>query len=189
MTKKETIILTENELQSMIKECVKELLNETGGFSLGTIKRGLKNYQQAKSNDINFVCSPNGTTYDVNKRVKNIKETEKDARKRLLSYFANSPFVFTTELEHSNTHIIQYTVQNIAAIRNNEILLEGEWYDTDTDEKILKRIKVNCNTGLVMYYNPILRSNHALLNSETKTKAQWNTFVNELIKLRDEYRK
>ena len=75
---KQTIILTETELHSLIKECVQELLNETGGFSLGT------------------------------------------AREKLLSYFANEPFVFTTELEHSNTHIIQYTVHNITAININD---------------------------------------------------------------------
>ena len=186
---RQTIILTEAELHSLIKECVQELLNETGGFSLGTAKRGLRDYQQAKANNINFICSPKGKTYDVNKRVERIKELENTAREKLLSYFANEPFVFTTELEHSNTHIIRYTVQNIAAIRNNEVLLEGEWLDTDTNDKIIKRIKVNCNTKSVMYYSPILRSNHALLNPNTCTKSEWDKFVKELTKLRDENRK
>ena len=104
-------------------------------------------------------------------------------------YFANEPFVFTTELEHSNTHIIQYTVQNIVAIRNNEVLLEGEWFDTDTNDRITKRIKVNCDTKSVMYYSPILRSNYAQLNPDTYTKSEWDKFVRELTKLRDENRK
>lgn len=183
---KKSIVLTESELYSIIKECTKEILNETGGFSLGTANRGLKNYQQAKSNNINFISSPNGTTYDVNKRLGQIKNTEKQAREKLISYFAAEPFVFTTELEHSNTHIIQYTVHNILAIKNNEVLLEGEWYDIDTNERITKRIKVNCNTGSVMYYSPILRSNKAILNKETKTRTQWDAFVKELTKLRNE---
>lgn len=183
---KEIIRLTENELHSLIGKCVKEILAETGGFSLGVAKRGLRDYQKAKSNNIDFICSPNGRAYDVNKRVEQIKNTEKSAREQLLSYFANEPFVFTTELEHSNTHIIEYTVQNIVAIRNNEVLLEGEWYDTDTNERMIKRIKVNCNTKAVMYYSPILRSNHAQLNKETRTKSEWDLFVRELTKLRDE---
>lgn len=186
---KETIILNECELHNLIIECVKEILNETGGFSLGTAKRGLRDYQNAKSNEINYICAPNGTTYEGNKRVDNIKNTEKIARNKLLSYFASEPFVFTTDLEHSNTHIIQYTVQDIAAIRNNEVLLEGEWYDTDTNERQIKRIKVNCNSTLVMYYSPILRSNHAQLNPRTKTIGKWNAFVSELIKLRNKYQK
>ena len=109
---RQTIILTESELYSLIKECVQELHNETGGFSLGTVKRGLRDYQQAKANNIYFICSPNGKTYDVNKRVEKIKDLDVTARKKLLSYFANEPFVFTTKLEHSNTHIIQYTVRD-----------------------------------------------------------------------------
>ena len=183
---KQTITLTEAELHSLIKECVQELLNETGGFSLGTAKRGLRDYQQAKANNISFICSPNGKTYDVNNRVEKNKEIEKTAREKLLSYFANEAFVFTTELEHSNTHIIHYTVQNIAAIRNNELLLEGDWFDTDTSNKITKRIKVNCDTKSVMYYSPILKSNHALLDPNTCTKSEWDNFVKELAKLRDE---
>ena len=111
------------------------------------------------------------------------------AREKLLSYFASEPFVFTTELEHSNTHIIQYIVQNILAVRNNEILLEGEWFDTDTNERIIKRTKVNCDTKSVMFYSPILRSSHATLNKETRTRGQWDIFMEELTKLRDENRK
>lgn len=186
---KKVIQLTESELHSLIKGCIKEILAETGGFSLGVAKRGLRDYQRAKSNNIDFICSPQGTTYDVDKRVESTKVTEKTAREELLSYFANSPFVFTTDLEHSNTHIIEYKVQNIVAIRNNEVLLEGEWYDRDNGERMIKRIKVNCDTRSVMYYSPILRSNHAQLNSNTCTKAKWDSFVKELTKLRDEYRK
>lgn len=33
---KKSIVLTESELYSIIKECTNEILNETGGFSLGT---------------------------------------------------------------------------------------------------------------------------------------------------------
>lgn len=186
---KKIIRLTEIELHSLIKECAQEILNETGGFSLGKVKRWLRDYQHAKANDINFISSPNGKTYDVNKRIEKIKDLENTARERLLSYFAKEPFVFTTELEHSNTHIIQYTVQNIAAIRNNEVLLEGEWFDTDANRKINKRIKVNCDTQSVMYYSPILRSNHAQLNPNTRTRSEWNNFVKELTKLRDESQK
>lgn len=186
---KNIIRLTESELRSLVEGCVKELLAETGGFSLGVAKRGLKDYQHAKSNNINFICSPQGTTYDVNKRVESTKVTEKTAREQLLSYFANIPFVFTTDLEHSNTHIIECTVQNIVAIRNNEVLLEGEWFDTDTNERTVKRIKVNCDTKTAMYYSPILRSNHAQLDSNTRTKTEWDSFVKELTRLRDEYRK
>ena len=183
---KKTVNLTEGELHSLIRACVREILNETGGFSLATAKRGLKNYQKAKANNVDFISAPSGTTYDVNKRLEGIKETEVSARQRLLRYFADEPFVFTTELEHSNTHIIHYTVKDIVAIRNNEVLLEGEWYDTDADKRITKRIKVNCNTGLVMYYSPILRSNKAILDSATRTSGQWDAFVKELTALRDE---
>lgn len=63
----------------------------------------MKNYQQAKSNNIDFISSPHGTTYDVNKRLEQVKDTEIQAREKLISYFAAEPFVFTTELEHSNT--------------------------------------------------------------------------------------
>lgn len=184
-----TIQLTESELHSLIEGCIKEILAETGGFSLGVAKRGLRDYQRAKSNKINFICSPHGTTYDVDNRVVTNKVTVKTARENLLSYFADSPFVFTTDLEHSNTHIIEYKVQNIVAIRNNEVLLEGEWYDTDDGERMTKRIKVNCDTKSVMYYSPILRSNHAQLDFNTSTKLKWESLVKELIKLRDEYRK
>ena len=186
---KNVIKLNESQLNEIIKACVKEILNETGGFSLGVAKRGLTDYQRAKSKNISFIGSNTGVVYDVSKRVEHIKNLEKQAREQLLSYFANEPFVFTTELEHSNTHIIEYTVQNIVAIRNNEILLEGEWYDTDTNERIIKRIKVNCDTKSVMYYCPILRSNRATLNKETRTEDNWDVFVNELTKLRDESRK
>lgn len=172
---KNVIQLTESELRSIVEGCIKELLEEAEGFSLGVTKRGLRNCQRATTE----------TTYDVNKRV----QSTITAREQLLSYFANIPFVFTTDLEHSNTHIIEYKVQNIVAIRNNEVLLEGEWFDTDTNEKMVKRIKVNCDTKSVMYYSPILRSNHAQLDSNTRTKTEWDSFVKELTRLRDEYRK
>ena len=55
---KNIIRLTESELRSLVEGCVKELLAETGGFSLGVAKRGLRDYQRAKSNNINFICSP-----------------------------------------------------------------------------------------------------------------------------------
>lgn len=107
-----SIRLTKDELSLLIERCVKELLEEAEGFSLSVAKRGLRNFQRATP----------ATTYDVNKRV----QSTITARAQLLSCFANIPFVFTTDLEHSNTHIIEYKVQNIVAIRNNEVLLEGE---------------------------------------------------------------
>ena len=41
---KNIIRLTESELRSLVEGCVKELLAETGGFSLGVAKRGLRDY-------------------------------------------------------------------------------------------------------------------------------------------------
>ena len=168
-----SIRLTEDELSLLIERCVKELLEEAEGFSLGIAKRGLRNCQRAALE----------TTYDINKRV----QSTITAREQFLSCFANIPFVFTTDLEHSNTHIIEYKVQNIVAIRNDEVLLEGEWFDTDADEKLVKRIKVNCDTQSVMYYSPVLRSNHAQLDSNTRTRTEWDSFVRELTRLIEEY--
>jgi len=84
---------------------------------------------------------------------------------------------------HSNTHIISYTVRDIIAIQNQDVLLEGEWYDWQEKTTQTKRIKVDCHTFEAKFYSHLYRSPNVVLNTDTKTKAQWSAFVTELLKL------
>jgi len=105
------------------------------------------------------------------------------AREKFLSIFACEPFVFTAPMQQAVLHIITYTVRDIIAIRGQEVLLEGEWYDWQEKTTQTKRIKVDCRTSVAKFYSHLYRSPNAVLNTDTKTKAQWSAFVTELAKL------
>jgi len=184
--RKKSILLTESEMEQLIEDVVKELINETGGYSLGigALHHNVAtNVVDAGVKDINLT---NGKAANAISHKKRAKDTYTTQKGQFLNMYANEPFRFNTQMRGGLRHSIDYLVTDIEYVSDQIVKIYGLWTDYDLDDTsgttktIKKRVKVNVQTGVPTFYNPVSRSNNAVLNTRTKTSAQWDAFVAQL---------